>query len=192
MALRPALAAVISSSRKPVYAKQNLSLPRPCCLRVFCQLMGFALLLLPPLLRAESLEDAAHELAPSDPPSGVHLFAWHYSSLSPRSELISLFAAYNLTEPSEVNVTGTDHEQLYARERRVLEDRRVLPLIVQAESVALGVNVRDWMPARWGEWHLADVWLELPEPATADPSNTGNSAVQALPQPRPVAPGAKP
>jgi peptide/nickel transport system substrate-binding protein len=130
--------------------------------------------------------------AAADPTSGVHLFAWHYSSLSPRAELDSLFAAYNLTEPSEVNATSTDHEQLYARERRVLKDRRVLPLIVQAESVGLGANVRDWMPAPWGEWHLADVWLELPEPAAADTSSTGNSAVETLPQPRPVVPGAKP
>jgi hypothetical protein len=130
--------------------------------------------------------------ASSDPPAGVHLFAWHYSSLSAHAELDSLFAAYNLTEPSEVNTTSTDHEQLYARERRVLESRRVLPLIVQAESVGLGANVRDWMPAGWGEWHLADVWLELPEPAAADASSTGNSAVEALPPPRLVAPGAKP
>jgi hypothetical protein len=130
--------------------------------------------------------------ARSDPPAGVHLFAWHYSSLSPRAELDSLFAAYNLTEPSAVNAASTDHEQLYARERRVLEDRRVLPLIVEAESVGLGARVRDWMPRRWGEWHLDDVWLELPEPAAADSRDTGNSAVAALPQPRPVAPGAKP
>jgi peptide/nickel transport system substrate-binding protein len=130
--------------------------------------------------------------AASDPASGVHLFAWHYSSLSPRAELDSLFAAYNLTEPSEVNATSTDHEQLYARERRVLKDRRVLPLIVQAESVGLGANVRDWTPAPWGEWHLSDVWLELPEPAAADASSVGASAVETLPQHRPVAPGAKP
>jgi peptide/nickel transport system substrate-binding protein len=127
-----------------------------------------------------------------DPPSGVHLFAWHYSSLSPRVELDSLFAAYNLSEPSEVNTTSTDHEQLYARERKVLEDRRVLPLVVQAESVGLGSTVRDWMPGRWGEWHLADVWLELPEPALADSSNTGNTAAPSLPPPRAAAPGAKP
>jgi peptide/nickel transport system substrate-binding protein len=117
----------------------------------------------------------------ANPPSGVHLFAWHYSSLSPRAELDSLFAAYNLTEPQVVNATGTDHEQLYARERQVLEDRRVLPLIMQAESVGLGASVRDWMPARWGEWHLADVWLE-----------TTNPAVPSSPQPRAPAPGAKP
>jgi len=130
--------------------------------------------------------------SPAAPPSGVHLFAWHYSSLSPRAELDSLFAAYNLTEPSEVNATSTDHEQLYARERRVLEGKRVLPLIMQAESVGLGANVRDWMPARWGEWHLADVWLETPEPAAADSSNTPNPAGQASPQSRAAAPGAKP
>jgi hypothetical protein len=46
-----------------VSAKQNLSLPRPRGLSVFCQLMGFALLLWPSRVRAESLEDAAHELA---------------------------------------------------------------------------------------------------------------------------------
>jgi hypothetical protein len=46
-----------------VSAKQNLSLPRPRGLSVFCQLMGFALLFLPSRMRAESLEDAAHELA---------------------------------------------------------------------------------------------------------------------------------
>lgn len=140
-----------------------------------------------PILRTNAATPAT-----SDPASGVHLFAWHYSSLSPRAELDSLFAAYNLNEPSEVNATSTDHDQLYARERRVLEDRRVLPLIVQAESVGLGSTVRDWMPARWAEWHLADVWLELPEPAAADSSNMGITAAPFSPQPRAAASGAKP
>jgi peptide/nickel transport system substrate-binding protein len=129
---------------------------------------------------------------PSDPPSGVHLFAWHYSSLSPRTELESMFAAYNLTEPPEVDATSTDHERLYARERRVLEDRRVLPLILQAEAVGLGSSVRDWMPAPWGEWHLADVWLDLSEPAVADSSNPAITTAPSPPQPRATAPGAKP
>jgi len=56
-------AGVISSSGKPVFAKQNFS-PRPSRgFTAFCLLLGFALLLLPAPLRAESLEDAAHELA---------------------------------------------------------------------------------------------------------------------------------
>ncbi len=130
--------------------------------------------------------------APADPLPGVHLFAWHYSSLSPRAELDSMFAAYNLSDPPEVDATSSDHQQLYARERRILEDRRVLPLVVQAESVGLGASVRDWMPARWGEWRLADVWLELPEPAPADSSNAAIRAPQNSAQPREAAPGAKP
>ncbi|MGC1615095.1 MAG: hypothetical protein WA736_10450 [Candidatus Acidiferrum sp.] len=44
-------------------AKQNLYPPRSRSLIVFCHLLGFVLLFLPSFLRAESLEDAAHELA---------------------------------------------------------------------------------------------------------------------------------
>ena len=128
----------------------------------------------------------------SEPSAGVHLFAWHYSSLSPRAELDSMFAAYNLTEPSEVNATSTEFEQLSARERRILEEWRVLPFVTEAESVGLGLTVRDWMPARWGEWHLADVWLELPEPVQADSSNRANGTPPTSQQPRLAAPGAKP
>jgi peptide/nickel transport system substrate-binding protein len=140
-----------------------------------------------PLARA-----GATSPTPADPPAGVHLFEWHYASLSPRAELDSLFAAYNLNEPSEVNATATDHEQLYARERRALEDRRVLPLIVQAESVGLAPTVRDWMPARWGEWHLADVWLETPDSAAADASNAPTGQAPSPAPPRDAVTGAKP
>jgi hypothetical protein len=31
---------------------------------------------------------------------------------------------------------------------------------VMPEYIGLGAAVRDWMPERWGEWHLADVWLD--------------------------------
>lgn len=102
-----------------------------------------------------------------EPPAGVHLFVWHYSSLSARAELDAMFAAYNLSEPSEMNLAGTEREQLYARERSVLEEWRVLPLVAQAEPVGLGANVRDWMPSRWGEWHLEEVWLDASQPASA-------------------------
>lgn len=130
--------------------------------------------------------------APSDPPSGVHLFAWRYSSLSSRAELDSMFAAYNLKEPFEVNATNTDHQQLYERERRILEEWRVLPLVTEAESVGLGPAVRDWRPSPWGEWHLADVWLELAVPAAAGIANPLNAAPPSSPHARMAQPGAKP
>ena len=54
---------MLSSSGKPVSAKHNLFSPRPRGIIVLCQLLGFALFLVAPVLRAESLEEAAHELA---------------------------------------------------------------------------------------------------------------------------------
>jgi len=103
----------------------------------------------------------------SEPAAGLHLFVWHYSSLSPRVELETFLSALNLGSSSEHGNASTSPEQLYLRERKLLEDRGVLPLVVLPEYVGLGQDVRDWMPARWGEWHLADVWLDLPESAPA-------------------------
>ena len=54
---------MLSSCGKPVSAKQNLSPPRPRGIIVLCQLLGLALFLVPPVLRADSLADTAHELA---------------------------------------------------------------------------------------------------------------------------------
>lgn len=109
--------------------------------------------------------------ASQDPAAGVRLFVWRYSSLSAQAELDAMLGAYNLTETTEVSAGGTEREQLYARERKVLEEWRVLPLVEQAESVGLGTSVRDWMPARWGEWHLADVWLDRSQGAAPEAAN---------------------
>ena len=97
----------------------------------------------------------------ADPAGALHLFVWHYSSLSPRVELETLVSTL-LGAPAERGNASSDLEHLYASERKLLEDRRVLPLVALPEYVGLGRNVRDWMPSKWGEWHLADVWLDLP------------------------------
>jgi hypothetical protein len=99
-----------------------------------------------------------------DPAAALHLFVWHYSSLSPRVELETFVSTLNLGAPAESGNSSADLENLYARERKLLDDRRVLPLVALPEYVGLGRNVRDWMPSKWGEWRLADVWLDLPEP----------------------------
>src|SRR5271170_4827363 len=63
----PWLAAVISSSGKPVSAKQNLSVPRSHGRAVVCQLLGFllffVLLLLPRPAQADTLEESARLVA---------------------------------------------------------------------------------------------------------------------------------
>ena len=126
----------------------------------------------------------------NDTVNGVHLFSWHYSSLSPRVELESMVLALHFGDAREGAVTSSDPEHLYAREKKLLEERRVLPLVALPEYIGLGQNVRNWMPARWGEWHLADVWLDLPEAGAM--AGNANSAV-APGTSRPAAsPGAKP
>jgi len=138
-----------------------------------------------PLLRNARATTAS----PADGPAPLHLFVWHYSSLSPRVELETFVSALNFGSSSENSSLPADPEQLYARERKLLEDRRVLPLVALPEYIGLGRNVRDWMPARWGEWHLADVWLDLPEPAPQAGPRDSVETPTAVPRP-PV--GAKP
>jgi peptide/nickel transport system substrate-binding protein len=127
----------------------------------------------------------------SEPAAGVHLFAWHYASLSPRVELESMTTALNFGDSREAALSSADPEQLYAREKKLLEERRVLPLVTLPEYAGLGENVRDWMPARWGEWHLADVWLDLPVPGEAAGSDANPEQLPIIHMPaKPM--GAKP
>lgn len=51
-------------------------------------------------------------------------------------------------------------EQLYSRERAVVDTYEVIPLVHVPEVVGLSARVRDWIPTRWGAWRLADVWLD--------------------------------
>jgi ABC-type transport system substrate-binding protein len=127
----------------------------------------------------------------SDPATSIHLFSWHYSSLSPRVELESMVSTLKFGNSNEAALSSTDAEQLYAREKKLLEERHVLPLVALPEYVGLSQKVRDWMPARWGEWHLADVWLDLPEQVPAPPGNPNGAETPSTP-PAAASSGAKP
>ena len=110
----------------------------------------------------------------NNPSIGLHLFAWHYDSLSPRAELEAMVNQLHLEQAPESTQALADPEQRYAAERRMLEERRVLPLVLLPEYVGIAAPVRNWMPARWGDWRLADVWLEKGESVPAVP-NSGAS-----------------
>ncbi len=129
-----------------------------------------------PAARGSSATATSNDAAPV-----LHLFAWRYSSLSSRVELESFVSTLNLGESSGSAVSSTDPEQLYAREKKLLEERRVLALVVLPEYVGLGPHVRDWMPARWGEWHVADVWLDVPEPSAEQRGNSNAASPGAKP-----------
>ena len=121
---------------------------------------------------------------------GAHLFAWHYSSLSPRVEMESMVTTLKLGDSNEATVSSTEPEVLYAREKKLLGERRVLPLVALPEYIGLSQKVRDWMPAPWGEWHLADVWLDRSEPGATQPTDSNGAAVPAT-QPGTAHPGAE-
>ncbi|HET9805201.1 MAG TPA: hypothetical protein VFP96_18310, partial [Candidatus Acidoferrum sp.] len=74
---------------------------------------------------------------------------------------------------------ATDPDRRYAWERKILEERRVIPLVVLPDFVGLAPAIRDWQPSPWGEWRLADVWLEAsPAKSTGAAANPGSGGAR--------------
>jgi peptide/nickel transport system substrate-binding protein len=53
---------------------------------------------------------------------------------------------------------------LFAYERKLLEDFRIVPLFYLPEIYGLSSRVRNWDPQSWGDWRLDNVWLEARTP----------------------------
>jgi hypothetical protein len=116
--------------------------------------------------------------------AGLHLIAWHYESLSEYAELEALVSQLHLRDGSETVLTAAEPERLYAEERRLLDQRQLLPLIVLPDYVGIGPSVRNWSPSPWGEWRLADVWIESGE-TTASGGSSATSTKDRIPGVRP-------
>jgi MarR-like DNA-binding transcriptional regulator SgrR of sgrS sRNA len=87
-------------------------------------------------------------------------------------EVISAIAeALSLRQTREDTIVETI-DGIYDLEKELLSDFRVIPLAHMPQTFGLSVRVRNWMPTRWGQWRLADVWLDLP-PETAPQSSGG-------------------
>ena len=101
---------------------------------------------------------------------------------SPGEELREFARAELAKDSKESSVADPDRR--YAWERKILEERKLIPLVALPDYAGLAPTVRDWQPSAWGEWRLADVWLE---PAGAQPAVTRNPspAVTAAPGARP-------
>jgi peptide/nickel transport system substrate-binding protein len=117
--------------------------------------------------------NAAGASGTAAPATGLHLFAWHYDSLSPRAELQELAQYLRSETGAEIANESTDPEKLFADELQILETRHVLPLVVLPEYVGIAPNVRNWSVAPSGEWRLADVWIELEEGANSNGQHAG-------------------
>ncbi|HXH67289.1 MAG TPA: ABC transporter substrate-binding protein [Candidatus Limnocylindrales bacterium] len=117
--------------------------------------------------------------------TGLHLFAWHYDSLSPRRELEAFVK--QLLDGTDLPANTTDPEQLFVQERRILEEHRILPLVLLPEYAGVRANVHNWNASRWGDWRLADVWLD-----SEDPVQTKMPATPQKNSPTARTPGARP
>jgi peptide/nickel transport system substrate-binding protein len=119
---------------------------------------------------------------PTNPPAtGLHLFAWHFDSLSPRAELQALAQHLHSGVGDESAAESADPEKLFAEERRLLEERQLLPLVLLPEYAGIAPGVRNWTAAPSGEWRLADVWLDSAEPVASDSeATTGPSAAPGV------------
>ena len=102
---------------------------------------------------------------------GLHLFAWHYDSLSPRAELQAIAQYLHSEAGVEAAEESLNPEKLCAEERQLLEDRQIQPLVLLPEYVGIAPNVRNWSAAPSGAWRLADVWLESTEPVVSNPDD---------------------
>jgi ABC-type transport system substrate-binding protein len=123
-----------------------------------------------PLGKGAALRDAKASPESAD----VRLFAWRYSSLSPGQELREFAGAVHAQEAKEGGIADPDRR--YAWERKILEERKVIPLVELPDYAGLAPTIRDWQPAPWGEWRLADVWLDpsATQKTSNNSSNTGS------------------
>ena len=88
----------------------------------------------------------------------LHLIAWRIESLSPGEELLQIANAQHVEVPKEGGLVVPDRR--YAWERKILEERKLMPLVAVPDYAGIASTVRDWQASPWGEWRLADIWLE--------------------------------
>ena len=78
------------------------------------------------------------------------------ASPQPQLALQAVAEAAGLPTPQ---FQGTSPEELYAREKEMLQSSRIIPLAHVPEVTAMGPGVNDWSAGLFGGWQLADVWL---------------------------------
>lgn len=104
----------------------------------------------------------------------AQLITWRYTSLSPREDLEVLATAWHWKIPE--SGMPAEAEARYAWEKRMMSEKDILPLVTVPDFAALDARVRNWSPAPWGEWRLADVWLDSSEPAARDAAKSSAGA----------------
>ena len=112
---------------------------------------------------------------------GLHLFAWHYDSLSPRAELQALAQHLHVESGAGPFSDSSEPEKLFGEERHLLDARQLLPLVLLPEYVGIAPTVRNWTVTPSGEWRLAEVWIDSGESAAPNSdATTGRNAASGV------------
>jgi ABC-type transport system substrate-binding protein len=125
------------------------------------------------IVSRSAMRPASSDSGASKVESEAQLVSWRYTSLSPR-EALEDFAVISHWEIPHGDVP-VDADARYAWEKRMMEEKNILPLVAVPDFAALDARVRNWSPSAWGEWHLADVWLEQSDAGT----NTRDAGAKA-------------
>ena len=96
---------------------------------------------------------------------GVDAVVWRARVDGPTLELAALQCSESFGFPAN-GFKADSPEEVYAAERRFLDDFTTVPLADVPELVGLGPRLKNWSPLRSGNWRLDDVWLEAGKAAT--------------------------
>jgi peptide/nickel transport system substrate-binding protein len=83
------------------------------------------------------------------------------ASVNPRTALAAVASGLGMAGP---NNGGASVEDLYQAENGILQAQRLIPLFQLPVSYALSPTVRGSNMSPDGNWHLANVWLEVSKP----------------------------
>ncbi len=82
---------------------------------------------------------------------------------SPQSQ-VALEAVAEAASLPSVHLQGSSPEELYAREKEMLQSGRIIPLAHVPEAAAIAPGVNGWRTDLLGSYRLADVWLGVVAP----------------------------
>jgi peptide/nickel transport system substrate-binding protein len=107
----------------------------------------------------------------------VHLVHWRIQAPDAQQALRAMLVRMSSDE-SGMAIPLETAEQRYAAERAAIDSGMIIPLAFIPESYAVGAQVRDWMPPRWGGWRLEDVWLDVAPHAGEAASGNGGGTIR--------------
>lgn len=108
------------------------------------------------------------QLASSPQSADARVMRLRIESADPAAALLAMAEAIDPTASARI-AGAMSPDTLYAEERALLENFRIVPLVRIPEVYALGARVRNWNEPRVGGWPLQMVWVE--------PSPTGRAGV---------------